>query len=503
MSEQTIEAPRNSPASGAAGEDSPRRSPGALVRRYPWAIVAIVLLLFSLAFVRWANTRPGYDPYGWLVWGYQTLHLNLDLGGAPSWKPLTFLFTVPFALFGHYELWLWMVTAVALSLAGPIFAGRIVYRLVATAPERRRAAIVAAVFGGLSLLGIQNYMHIVLSVQSDPMIVSLCLGAVDCHLSGHPRWAFALGVLAALGRPESWPLLLAYSIFAWRRIPGMRPLIVGGLLLIPVMWFGIPTITNDRPLIASELAERSVRELHENKVLGTFHRFTALTYLPIQLLALGAAIAAYFRRNWTVLVLAGGAVAWMVVEIGFSLHGFSGVPRYMFEAAGMLSVLAGVALGWLLLDLPLAWRRIPRWVGPIAAALIVVSLLPGALSRARGEHKDLLHERVRTTVINRLAATVNALGGRQHVLACGRPVTNVEYVSALAWYTHRNVGTLGYRPKFELRLKHPIVLFTELPNGWEAMPWHTQASLVSSCANLKAAWIYTGHHPGGVLVPRT
>ena len=51
----------------------------------------------------YARTRPGYDPYGWLVWGQLTIHLELDTNGAPSWKPLPYLFTVPYALFGHYS----------------------------------------------------------------------------------------------------------------------------------------------------------------------------------------------------------------------------------------------------------------------------------------------------------------------------------------------------------------------------------------------------------------
>ena len=48
-------------------------------------------------------------------------------------------------------------------------------------------------FAGVAVLGIQDYMHYILSVQSDPMIVTFCLAAIDCHLSGHPRWAFAFG----------------------------------------------------------------------------------------------------------------------------------------------------------------------------------------------------------------------------------------------------------------------------------------------------------------------
>ena len=66
--------------------------------------MALAIVVIAAVILRWANTRPGYDPYGWLIWGYQTLHGSLDLGGAPSWKPFTLLFNVPYALFGHYAL---------------------------------------------------------------------------------------------------------------------------------------------------------------------------------------------------------------------------------------------------------------------------------------------------------------------------------------------------------------------------------------------------------------
>jgi hypothetical protein len=472
------------------------------VREHPWAISAVALVIFSAALVRWGGTRPGYDPYGWLNWGYQTLHLKLDLGGAPSWKPLPYLFTVPYALFGHFSLWLWMVTSVTISLSGSIFAARIAYRLVSDEAQDRRPALVAAVFAALAVLGIQNYFHMILSVQSDPMIVSLCLAAIDCHLSGHPRWAFALGVLAALGRPETWPFVGLYAIWAWRQIPSMRRMIVFGLLVIPLLWFGVPTITNGRPLISGQLAERSPRMLHESKIIGTFHRFTGLTYLPIQLAALFATVVGVIRRNRVVLALAGGCVVWLVVEVAFVLHGWPGVPRYMFEPAGVLAVLAGVAVGWILTEVPKLRRGIRRWAGVPVVALIVLSLVPGAIARMRAERKDLSHERGRTKVIKWLGSAVDHMGGGAHVRGCGQPVTNVEYVSILAFYTNLNDGNVGHRPQFELHLKHPIVLFTQMPNGWAAMPWHTAPSKRASCSNLNSIWIYTRPHPAGVLVPR-
>ncbi len=322
-------------------------------------------MLFSAAFVRVTNTRPGYDPYGWMVWGYQTWHLSLNLGGAPSWKPLPYFFTVPFALFGHYELWLWMLTAVTISLAGVIFAGRIAYQLVGVEDGDRRPAWIAAVFAGLGVLGIESYMHFILSFQSDTMIVALCLGSIDQALAGRPRWALAIGTLASLGRPEAWAWLGPWGVWMWFKEPALRKWLVASCLFILFMWFGVPTITNHRPLLAEQLALRSPRELKQNKIVGTIHRFTGNQWLPVQLAALYATIVAFWRRNWTVLILAAAVVVWVIVETILVLRGLPGVPRYLFEPTALMTVLAGVGLGWILRDA----LRVPsgalKWSGVV------------------------------------------------------------------------------------------------------------------------------------------
>ena len=74
------------------------------------------------------------------MWGHLTVHFKLDTNGAPSWKPLPYLFTVPYAVFGHYALWLWMITAVAVSLSGLVFAWRVAFWLVDAPPQRRLAS---------------------------------------------------------------------------------------------------------------------------------------------------------------------------------------------------------------------------------------------------------------------------------------------------------------------------------------------------------------------------
>jgi hypothetical protein len=131
-----------------------------------------------------------------------------------------------------------------------------------------------------------------------------------------------------------------------------------------------------------------------------------------------------------------------------------------------------------------------------------ISLVPPAIARLRTERRDIIHEHARTKEINLLAATIGAIGGYRHVLDCGRPTTNVGYVSILAWITHRNIGVLGHRPKFELRQKYPVVLFTQLKNGWAVTPYHIPASQQSSCRGLRALFVATPHRPNGILSHR-
>jgi hypothetical protein len=304
-----------------------RSSLSLFIRRHIWVITGLGLVVVSIILLLWARTRPGYDPYGWLVWGYQTLHLTLNVGGAPSWKPLPY----------------------------------------------------------------------------------------------------------------------------------------GGIALIAIMWFGIPWITNGQPAIAGQLAMGSPRRLDHNQVTGTIGRFTGLHDLPVWIAALGAAALAVRRRNRLVLALAGGVVLWVMVEIAFAFHGFPALPCYMFEAGGVVAVLAGIGVGWALTDLPHLRRGLPWWSGIPIVVVLIASLGPGALARVRTEHVDLRHERGRTDQIALPQTTIDSLGGYRHIDDCGEPVTIVEYASALAWLTHLDDGSVGYVPKREKRRKRPIVLL--LPAG--------------------------------------
>jgi hypothetical protein len=226
-----------------------------------------------------------------------------------------------------------------------------------------------------------------------------------------------------------------------------------------------------------------------------------MQYLPIWIAAAFAVVLAALRRNITVLALGVGVVAWMFVEIAFAYHGWPALSRYMFEAAGVVAVLAGVAIGWLLRDVPRIVRGAPAWAGVVIAAVLVVAMLPGARHRLQVEHADLTHEHARTHQIALLASVTNALGGTRHILNCGQPVTDVGYVSSLAWYYRVDVGSVGgFQQHVEAaELANPAVpkvLFKPgSRGGWDVRPWHTRPAQMSRCAGLNA--IETGS--GGLI----
>ena len=509
MSEQTLDAPPL---------EVPDRPPAArerrrtvdwkhLAYRYRWVLTAAGLLLVSLGIVLYARTRPGYDPYGWLVWGKLTIHLKLDTNGAPSWKPLPFLFTVPYAVVGHYALWLWMVTSVAISLSGLIFAWRIAFRLTYSRPERRYAAYVAGLFAAAFLLALQDpvgnytYVHYILSAESDTMIVSLCLLAIDLHLSGRHKAAFWIWWLGSLGRPEVWPFYGLAGLWLWRFRPSYRRWLYASVVLLAFLWFGIPGLTSKSLLTAGNIAENSPRAIHGNKITGTITRFHDLLPNTIWLAAALTVAWAVWRRRIAILVVTAGALLWVLIEIAFALHGFPAVPRYMFEAGAVVGILAAIFIGRVVHELPallsglvrrLDGARIsPRfaslvgtWGTVLAVAVVSGSMFGAAHRQYRLERVDLRHERQRTVLIGRLSGVVNRLGA-SNIFACGQPNIPIEYQSMFAWYAGVKVGVLYVSPGYLKAHPHPLVnMYPTAGAGWKVFPSHVDPAHQAACSKM-------------------
>jgi hypothetical protein len=449
--------------------------------------VAAAVILVSVLCVVLIGMRPGYDAFGWLVWGRQVLHGNLNTDGAPSWKPMTFLFTLPYALAGKSQMSLWTVTAVAGALGGAVFAGRIASKLTGPCPGRRFAPFAAAVFAGVGMLGIGGYVHQVLIADSDPLVATICLAAIDSHLSKRPRLAFALIVLASLGRPEVWPYAVLYAVWLWRAVASARRLAVIGVALIPALWFSVPALTSKDWFVSGDLALSSINAanvIHGNQIIGVISRFGSLYELPMQLAALGAVVIALARRDRQLLTLIAAACLWVAIEIAFVLHGWSGAPRYLFEPAAVMIVLAGVAVGRALAYAPQR-RRGLRWLGPVMVAGLVVALAPTATSRVRADHREVSAAHVAGREIDRLQDVIARIGGAARVRACGQPVTLVGAQSAVAWAVGLNVGNVGFRPGRSIRRGQPIVIFKPHLRGWQVRPVHLSPEQITDCRTLK------------------
>jgi hypothetical protein len=453
---------------------------------------AALVVAAGILFVIKTNMRPGYDAYGWLVWGHQTLHWNLNTNGAPSWKPLTFLFTVPYALAGHGEMRLWMITAVAGAFAAPVFAARIAYRLTGPSPGRPYAPFVGAAFAGLAVLTLNDYWHQIEISNADPLCVALCLGAIDAHLSKRPRLAFAALLLASLGRPEAWPFTLGYAIWAWRKLPsvGARAALVLGLLAIPLLWFGIPALTAKTPFISGQVALGTNHVLTSNQLRGTWDLFTGLFSRPVGIAVIAALVIAVVRRERTWLALAAAAIGWVLIELAFIYHGWPAESRYVMEPAAVLIALAGAAVGWVLAVRPeWSWRPLSplvRWAGIGVVAFLAISLVPTARDSVNAARAEIQLGKLKATQMNLLAAVIAADGGAARIRSCGQPTTLVGLQSALAYELDMNVGYVGHKPGKAIRRHEPIVLFKPHDGGWLVRPLNTLAAQRGSCASLWA-----------------
>jgi hypothetical protein len=457
-----------------------RRRTGAI-----WGAVAVLVVAISVVGILLTHLRPSYDPFGWLDWGQQVLAGNFNTVGAPSWKPLTFLFTMPYALAGrNAQLWLWMITATASALAGCVIAGRIAYHLTGPTPGRPWARWAGALFAGVGLLGLTGYSQLIMIANSDPMIVTLCLAAVDCTLHGRRRLAFAALVLAGLGRPELWPFVGLYAIWVWRVDSRIRWLLALCIVGIPLAWFIVPGLTSQSWLHPGDLALGSHRVIHGNKIVGVFVRLRRLMAVPVQLTVLFALGLAVVRRERQWLWVAGAALLWVIIEIAFALHGWSAVIRYLVEPGALLLVLAGAAIARVLAWVP----PVPRYLrlAPVIPILaLLVGLIPGARFRLTTIRYEIRVDHKAQYELDRLNRIIKAEGGPARMKSCGQPATLLGYQSELAWVIGMNVGNVSFRPGKSIASGKPVVEFKPHDSGWQIRVFHPAPGTAARCNSLR------------------
>ena len=383
------------------------------------AIVCGCLALAALSLI--APSIPSYDPFAWLVWGRELAHPSLTFGlaGGPSWKPLPVLFTAPFSLVADGvapSLWLLVArTGALLALAGAYALGA------------RLAGVWAGLVAAVAVLLTDQFTSLAWRGASEPLLLACVLWAIERHLAGRRGTAFALAIAAALVRPEAWPFLGLYALWRWRQTERReRLLMIGGLLLVPLLWFGPPGMTGD-PLSASSHAANFNGQTGSDPALTALRRGLGLALAPIWV---AAAVAVALRpHDRVVRGLAIGALAWLLLVVAMTVAGYPGLARFMLPSAAVACVLAGVTAVELV-------RRAASG-GRVLGALAAVALLAVGVVFAVGPARTAV-DNTRTAVDaahlqHQLTQALAAAGGRTRVLACGAVSINHTAQTAFAW----------------------------------------------------------------------
>lgn len=382
------------------------------------------------------HATPGFDPWVWLVWGRELVALELDTTAAAAWKPLPVLVTGALSLAGEAAPALWLVVA----RAGGLLAVVATFRLAARLAGRPAGVVAAAAL--LVTPGVEaRFARLVIQGTIEPLVVALCLGAVERHLDGREGQAFALGVAAGLARPEVWPLLGLYGLWLWGRRPALRGLVAAGLVAVPVLWLGGDWIGSGDPFTGVERAR--VLDSRATRLERALSRTGSTVILPVWVGALAGVLTAR-RGDRTLVTLAAAAVGWLAISAVLTIvFGYAMLGRFLLPAAAVLCVLAGVgAVRGVAL---LADRRVRV---AVALGLTAVTIAVAA-PRVRAGLDEVALTIQRERLDRQLDVALADAGGAGALEPCPVAIETegpaLSSWPALAWKLGRAVDAVGFR----------------------------------------------------------
>ncbi len=370
------------PPSLAADDTRSGSNPLLSARSFYLGLVAVSLIVAAASLA--TPSTPSYDPFAWLIWGREIIHLDLQTTGGPTWKPLPVIFTTIFALFGKIQPDLWLVVARAGAFAAVVMAFRLSIRLTrqigswfvkpAGDPGWLLEWLPGLAAGVMCVLGLAlsgGYLSSNALGYSEGLALALILVALERHLDGHSRQAFALGFFVALDRPEIWLFWGPYGLWLFWRDPGARKLVLGLFVLIPILWFAPEYWGSGQFLRGADRAQH----VRSNSLALTSCPFcselkdaawpTVLLRLKVAAAVLLIATAAIARgvarrtgarglltsdprvRAQVVTALCAlGGLAWFVVIAIMTQAHFSGNNRYLVFGSALIDICGAVAFGW-------------------------------------------------------------------------------------------------------------------------------------------------------------
>ena len=425
MSAQAVPAPPRPASATAGGRVTGARRPGGmtLLLLGCLAVGAVSLLTVS---------APTYDPWAWIIWGREVMHLDLVTSEGPSWKPLPVMFTAPFSLFGDDAApALWLVVA----RAGGVLAFAMAFRL-----GERLAGVWAGAIAALSLVAADDFIRDFARGNSEGLLVALVLWAIERHLDGRRTQAFLLGFAAALLRPELWPLWGLYGIWlmyqdGWSR--RQVAVVVGCGVVCLFAWFVPEYLGSGDWLRAAERARDpnpGSAAFASSPFVEVFRRSAAVLSVPVYVGAVIGTVFALVRRDRTWIALAAMSTVLMIVVAAMTQGGFAGNLRYVALPASILCILAGA--GWVD-SVRLARAR----YGLVAGALLTAAIVAFWIPYANTDRNDLKADRELTIreadfYGPNLKAVIAKAGGEAGIKRCGKVFSGPFQVPAVAWRLH-------------------------------------------------------------------
>lgn len=424
-------------ADGSGVGRGPRWSPAATV-------VAAGVLLAGVASLM-AGHALAYDPTTWQIWGGELSHGTLVVaGGGPAWKPLPVLMDTVLAPFGHTVAaagWLLFVRVAA--LCGVVAAGVIGGRVADAAGAWAASVVMLVVLGG-------HWGTLIATGMSEPVCASAILVAAAGFLAGRRRLVMASCLIAALLRPEAWPLLLAAAGWCCRHsrrrlidVPAASAMV----LAVPVGWFGPDLAFAGDPLRSlhrAQLATSGGPLLTAHPVLAVVHEGLVGVGVPLTLAAaisLGCAFGT--ARSRPLLVLAGVGVGWLVIDMAMvASHLDSGDSRYLLPGIALVAVTGALAPG-------LLWcrwcrcgegRRLPAGHILTAAVAIIVLATPW---RWIGTQSTGWAWQQSQSAANEALAQLIAKPDIHEAIGGGQVMTGAYQVPLVAWQLHRPLNDVG------------------------------------------------------------
>jgi hypothetical protein len=418
---------------------------------------------------------PVYDPWAWLVWGREVAGGGLETAAGPSWKPLPVLIDAPLSLLGDAAPKAWLLVARTGWICAPLLAGLLAARMSGAETGRWRWAAGAVAAASVALTGdsFTPPLRQFTGGLSEPLLVALVLGAIWAALDERRGTALALGTAAALLRPECWPFLVVWGLYASRGRPRLRLAVGAVAVLVPLAWLVPDLIGAGNPLEGGETARAGGLEpLDALKVLG---RTLAA---PLAAVWLGLALLLWRQHRdleRPLAILLAAASAWILVVALMAVAGWAGLPRFLAPATAVLAVLGAVGIARA--AAAGCGRASSRYPGQSSTtppdralqSLVLAALVLAAFGfgwRAAQIPGDLEVVERQKRSIDQLFDLVDETGKAQ-LLACGGAVrmTQVREQTALAWKLDEPIASAPFRRK----PRYGVALSTKPLTGGEVI----------------------------------